>query len=69
MRLEVNLERRKSSVVVNLGQVHTSATISRLAESEALALPNGRMSSSRPFQTGDDIDASLDRIQLRLPYI
>jgi len=45
----------------------TSAALSRLAESEAFGLLIGRMSFSRPCQTGDLRDASRDVIQFRFP--
>lgn len=45
----------------------TSAALSRLEESEAFGLLIGRISFSRPCQTGDLRDASRDVIQFRFP--
>ena len=45
-----------------------SATRSRLAESDAAGLQMGRSSGSRPSHTGCVMSASLDAIQLRLPW-
>lgn len=48
---------------------HTSAVLSRFAESDAFGLPKGRISFSRPRQTGDFNEASRDCIQFKFPCI
>lgn len=45
----------------------TSAALSRFAESDALELPYGQISLSRPRHTGDFIEDSRDCIQFKLP--
>ena len=47
--------------------LHTSAALSRFAESDAFGFPNGRISFSRPRHTGDFNDGSRDCIQFKLP--
>jgi hypothetical protein len=41
--------------------------MSRLDESDAMGFPKGRISCSLPLQTGELNEASLDRIQFKLP--
>lgn len=54
---------------MKLKTMRTSAVLSRFAESEAFGLPKGRISFSRPRQTGDFNEASRDCIQFKFPYI
>lgn len=51
----------------NIELVRTSAALSRFAESDPFGFPKGRISFSRPRQTGDFNDASRDCIQFKLP--